>query len=68
VLWEQSRYGDVRAVGTFDVRSASLAVVKDLHLAGVPLKTLMVTKEPGRTPPPVTAQTPLLVGSVVGSA
>lgn len=63
VLWEQSRYGDVHAVGAFDVSSSSLAVVKDLHLAGNPLKALMVTKEAGRKAPLATAQTPILVGS-----
>lgn len=63
VLWEQSRFGDVRAVGAFDVSSSSLAVVKDLHLGGTPLKALMVTKEPGRKAPLATAQKPILAGA-----
>jgi hypothetical protein len=48
VLWEQSRFGDVRAVGAFDVRSSELAVVNDLKLSdAAAVKTLMVTREQG---------------------
>lgn len=62
VLWEKSRFGDVRAVGTFDVRSEDLAVVNGLHLAKEDgsVKALMVTREKGRTAPPLAAG-PLVV-------
>ena len=66
VLWGQSRYGDVRAVGAFDVGSDELDV-----LSGIPLEpgvgdvtTLMVTREPGRTPPAMTTQQVLVSGDV----
>ncbi|MGB8652243.1 MAG: anti-sigma factor [Mycobacteriales bacterium] len=66
VLWEKSRFGDVRAVGTFDVRSKALAVVNGLHLTGAPseLSTLMVTREHGRSAPALTTQSPLVAGDV----
>jgi anti-sigma-K factor RskA len=63
VLWEQSRSGDVQAVGTFDVASSELAVVSGLTLHGGTLKALMVTHENGRTAPVVTTQQPVLAGT-----
>lgn len=56
VLWERSRFGDVRAVGTFDVRSSGTSVVASgLQLTKSPdaLATLIVTRESGRTAPSV---------------
>jgi hypothetical protein len=65
VLWEQSRFGDVRAVGAFDVRSSELAVVNDLKLSdAAAVKTLMVTREQGRQAPPVSTQAPVVAGDV----
>jgi anti-sigma factor RsiW len=66
VLWGQSRYGDVRAVGTFDVKSRELEVLHGLRLEpGVgEVTTLMVTHEQGRTPPAMTTQEVLVSGQV----
>lgn len=66
VLWGQSRYGDVRAVGTFDVESRELEVLNGLRLEpGVgEVTTLMVTQEPGRTAPAMTTQQVLVSGAV----
>jgi anti-sigma factor RsiW len=68
VLWGQSRYGDVRAVGAFDVSSRELDVLDGMRLEpGVgDVTTLMVTREPGRTPPALTTQ-PVLVSGDVGA-
>jgi hypothetical protein len=66
VLWGQSRYGDVRAVGTFDIESDDLEVRHGMRLeSGVgELTALMVTREQGRTPPAMTTQPVLVSGSV----
>jgi anti-sigma factor RsiW len=66
VLWGQSRYGDVRAVSTFDVDDDALDVLHDIPLEqGVgEVTTLMVTREPGRTAPAVTTQDVLVSGTV----
>jgi anti-sigma factor RsiW len=66
VVWGQDASGDVRAVGTFDVRQSELDVQRDVPLA-VPLDqltTLMVTHEHSRTPPDATSQPVLVAGSV----
>jgi hypothetical protein len=63
VLWAKSRFGDVRAVGAFDVRSADLTVVNGLKLAGDgAVKTLVVTREKGRTAPPLSTQPAVVAG------
>ena len=61
VLWGQSRYGDVRAVGAFDVARTGVDVQDDMHMqAGVADVTrFMVTRERGDTAPPI-AQEPVL--------
>jgi hypothetical protein len=66
VLWGQSRYGDVRAVGTFDVESTELDVLHGLRLEpGIgAVTTLMVTREQGRTAPALTTEQVLVSGSV----
>jgi hypothetical protein len=63
VLWEQSTFGDVRAVGTFDVRTDDVAVA-NLHLQQDPgtVRTFMVTKESGRVAPARTTQPVLVAG------
>lgn len=64
VLWEQSKFGDVRAVGAFDVGDSSLVVINGLRLKGASsLKALMVTREKGRKAPALTTQQPILVGT-----
>lgn len=61
VLWGQSRYGDVRAVGAFDVDRTGVDVQDDMQMqAGVADVTrFMVTRERGDTAPPL-AQQPVL--------
>lgn len=63
VLWEQTTFGDVRAVGTFDVRADDVAVA-NLQLAQdpQPVKTFMVTREKGRVAPARTTQPVLVSG------
>lgn len=66
VLWGQSRYGDVRAISTFDVERRDLDVLHGMRLepgAG-DLTTLMVTQEQGRTAPALTTQQVLVSGAV----
>jgi len=55
VLWERSRFGVVRPVGTFDVHSSDIAVVDHLRLTGDAdtVQSLIVTREQGRTAPPI---------------
>lgn len=63
VLWEKSRFGGVRAVGTFDVRTADLAVINGLHLgSGSTLQSFIVTREQGRTAPTLTTQPAVVSG------
>lgn len=66
VLWGQSRYGDVRAVGTFDVDRGDLNVLNGMRLEpGVgELTALMVTHEQGRTPPAMSEQPVVVSGAV----
>jgi anti-sigma-K factor RskA len=63
VLWEQSTFGDVRAVGTFDVRTDDVAVA-NLQLRQAPdtVRTFMVTRENGRVAPARTTQQVLVTG------
>lgn len=64
VVWGKTRFGSVSAVGTFDVRSQDLTVVNGLRLSNpATLEALMITKEAGRRAPPITSQTPLVVGT-----
>jgi hypothetical protein len=64
VLWSKSRLGQVRAVGTFDIRSEKLSVVNDLRLSQDPdtVAAFLVTKEPGRIAPAVTHQPVVVIG------
>jgi hypothetical protein len=66
VLWVQSRYGDVRAVGAFDIPDSELDVLHGLRLEpGVgEVTNLMVTREAGDTPPAITTQPALVSGAV----
>ncbi|MDX6197486.1 MAG: hypothetical protein QOJ79_637 [Actinomycetota bacterium] len=63
VLWEQTTFGDVSAVGVFDVNADDVAVV-NLQLRQSPdsVRAFMVTKEKGRTAPPRTTQPVLVAG------
>jgi hypothetical protein len=66
VLWGQSSYGDVRAVGAFDVTDPELEVLDGLRLEPSvgDVTALMVTHEKGRTPPAMTTQPVLVRGDV----
>ena len=67
VLWGQSSYGDVRAVGAFDVATGGeLQVLGGMRLEPSvgDVTKLMVTHEQGRTPPPLTNQPVLVAGDV----
>jgi len=66
VLWGQSSYGDLRAVGAFDVAEPELQVLDGLRLEpGVgDVTALMVTHEQGRTPPATTNQPVLARGDL----
>jgi hypothetical protein len=63
VLWEQTTFGDVSAVGVFDVKADDIAVV-NLQLRQSPdtVRAFMVTKESGRVAPPRTTQPVLVAG------
>lgn len=66
VLWGQRGAGAAQAVATFDVtEDGRLDVVRDLPLPdvdGALPELLVLTKEPGRTPPAVTQQRALATG------
>lgn len=64
VLWGKSRFGDVRAVGAFDVGRPGLDVVHGMQLGQSvgEVTSFMVTQEQGETPPPVTTQPVLVSG------
>lgn len=63
VLWEQSTFGDVRAVGTFDVRADDVAVANlQLRQDPVSVRRFMVTREKGRVAPARTTQPVLVAG------
>lgn len=65
VLWQKGRFGDVRPVGTFDIRSKDLAVVdRGLHLVDANPVRFMVTREKGRTAPALSTQPAVVAGDV----
>jgi len=64
VLWGQSRYGDVRPVGAFDVTREGVDVQQDMQVqAGIADVTrFMVTREQGEQAPPIPQQAVLASG------
>ena len=65
VLWEQTTFGDVGAVGTFDVVGGDISVVNlALRQPADTVKTFMVTRENGRVAPARTTQPVLVAGEV----
>ena len=63
VLWEKSRFGDVRAIGKFDVSSTTVAVRNGFHLdRASTLKSFIVTREQGRVAPALTTQPAVVEG------
>jgi hypothetical protein len=65
VLWEKTTFGDVRAVGSFDVAAEPVSVINHLRLTGADtITTFILTREPGRTPPVRTVQSPVLAGDL----
>lgn len=65
VLWEKTRFGGLRALGTFDVRD-DVEVVRDLPLrAGQDdVAALAITREKGRTAPARPLVAPVASGAV----
>ncbi len=70
VLWEKSAFGDVRAVGTFDVLHSGVDVVRGMRLHPGPgaLQSLIVTHEPSRTAPALTTQPAVVAGVLTDRA
>lgn len=70
VLWEKSAFGDVRAVGTFDVLHSGVDVVRGMRLHSGPgsVQSLLVTHEPSRTAPALTTQPPVVTGVLTDRA
>jgi hypothetical protein len=66
VLWGESRYGDKRAVGAFDVTSGQLDVLDGLRVqASVSDVTrFLVTREQGDAAPPIPTLPVLAAGDV----
>lgn len=66
VLWGRTTFGDVRAVGGFDVHQPGLDVLQGMRLeAGAgELDMLMVTREPGREVPALATSPLLATGEV----
>ncbi len=66
VLWGQSRYGDVRPVGAFDVAREGVDVQQDMQVqAGIADVTrFMVTREQWEQAPPIPQQAVLASGDV----
>lgn len=66
VLWEVSRFGDKRAVGTFDVSKSGLDVVRGLRLHSGPgaVQSLAVTREAARIAPHLSTRPPVVAGVV----
>ena len=63
VLWEQTTFGDVSAVGVFDVTADDVAVVSLRHRQSPDsVRAFMVTQEKGRVAPPRTTQPVLVAG------
>ena len=64
VLWQTGDAG-TRPVGTFDVHSGEVVVVRDMRLtAGMPYTAFAVTHEPGRTAPKAPGALPVANGSL----
>ena len=66
VLWGESRYGDKRAVGAFDVTSRELDVLAGLRVQAsvADVTRFMVTHEQGDAAPPIPTLPVLAVGDV----
>jgi hypothetical protein len=62
VLWEQTTFGDVSAVGVFDVKDEVAVANLQLRLPADTVRTFMVTQEKGRVAPPRTTQRVLVAG------
>lgn len=62
VLWEQTTFGDVSAVGVFDVKDDIAVANLQLRQAPDRVRTFMVTKEKGRAAPSRTTQPVLVAG------
>lgn len=67
VLWAKSSFGDVRAVGAFDVTHAGVDVVRGLQLSpgSGTVQRFVITREQGRTAPALSTQPPVVSGDVV---
>ncbi len=70
VLWEKGAFGDVRAVGTFDVLHPGVDVIRGMRLHSGPgsVQSLLVTHEPSRTAPALTTQIPVVAGVLTDRA
>lgn len=66
VLWGESRFGDKRAVGAFDVSSAELDVLEGMRVQASisDVTRFMVTHEQGDTAPPIPTLPVLASGDV----
>ena len=66
VLWGESRYGDKRAVGAFDVTTDEVDVLDGLRLkeSVADVTRFMVTREQGDGPPPIPTLPVLAAGTV----
>lgn len=66
VLWGESRYGDKRAVGAFDVTSAGLDVLERMQVQAsvADVTRFMVTHEQGDAAPPIPTLPVLASGDV----
>jgi anti-sigma-K factor RskA len=66
VLWGESRYGDKRAVGAFDVTDEGLDVLDGMRLQAsvADVTRYMVTREQGDEAPPIPTLPVLAVGTV----
>jgi hypothetical protein len=62
VLWEQTTFGDVSAVGVFDVKDEVAVANLQLRQPADTVRTFMVTQEKGRVAPPRTTQRVLVAG------
>jgi hypothetical protein len=62
VLWEQTTFGDVSAVGVFDVKDEVAVANLQLHQSPDTVRTFMVTRENGRVAPSRTTQPVLVAG------
>jgi hypothetical protein len=65
VLWGKTSFGDVRALGTFDVRDDKLAVINGLRLgqSADTITTFVVTRERGRVAPARSTQPAVVAGT-----